>query len=111
MVIVEVENSAKKCSKNWVESLENMVRVVREGVEGNNQWYLDYVCLTHVMRRKYWFVKINRDLKNKVKFMDDSALAVDGICDVSIKRKNGKHYLFKYVLFIPGIKCILLRIG
>lgn len=60
--------------------------------------------------RKDWFVTINCAMKNKVKFADDTTLAVKGISDVSIKRGDGGHYLIKDVLNIIGIKCNLLCI-
>lgn len=49
---------------------------------------------------KDWFVKINRAMKNKVKFADDTTLIADGISDVLIMRIDGEHSLIKYVLFI-----------
>lgn len=50
-------------------------------------------------------------MKNKVKFADDTTLAVDCIGDVLIMKKDGGNSLIKYVLYISGIKCNLLSIG
>ena len=61
--------------------------------------------------RKDWFVKINEAMKIKVKFMDDTTLAADGVSDVLIKENDGGHSLIKYVLYIHVIKCNLLCIG
>ncbi|XP_058746623.1 uncharacterized protein LOC131619552 [Vicia villosa] len=61
--------------------------------------------------RNNWFVKINCAMKNKVKFADDTILAVDGINDVVIMRRDGVNSLIKYVLYILGIKGNLLSIG
>lgn len=47
-------------------------------------------------------------MKNKVKFMDDTTLVANGICDVLIMRRDGGHSLIIYVLYIKGIKCNLL---
>lgn len=58
-----------------------------------------------------WFVKINKALKNNVKFTDDITLSTQGIGDVSMKRKNGEHSLIKDVLYILGIKYKFLSIG
>jgi hypothetical protein len=33
-----------------------------------------------------WFLKINNTTKSKVKFVDDSTLAAEGICDVAIRK-------------------------
>lgn len=51
-------------------------------------------------RRKDWSVTINYVMKNKVKFMDDVILTVEGISDVSIERMNGGDSLIKDVLYI-----------
>lgn len=61
--------------------------------------------------RRDWYVKINHVVKNKVKFADDTTLAVDGNNDVLIMRRDGGHSFIKYVLYIPGIKCNLLSLG
>ena len=65
----------------------------------------------YMTRRKDWFVKINRAMKNKVKFADDTTLAVDGIGDVLIMRYDGGYSLIKDVFQILGIKYNLLSIG
>lgn len=72
---------------------------------------MDSSCFTHIKERKVWFVKINRSMKNKVKFTDDTTLAADGIGDVLIMRTDGGHYSINDVLYIPGIKCNLQSIG
>jgi hypothetical protein len=43
-------------------------------------------------------------MKSKVRFENDSALAAEGICDVLIKRNDGKQSLISNVLYIPGVK-------
>src|SRR3954467_15378804 len=60
---------------------------------------------------KYWFVTINHAMKNKVKFTDDTYLAVGAIGDILTKRRDGKHSLIKYLLYITGVKCNLLSNG
>lgn len=52
--------------------------------------------------RKYWFVTINCAIKNKVKLTGDTALATEGVGDVSINRWDGKQYLIKGVMYILG---------
>ena len=56
------------------------------------------------------FVKINQATENKVKFMDDTTLATRGISDVLIMKRDGEHFLIKYVFYILEIKCNLLSI-
>ncbi|XP_050895198.1 uncharacterized protein LOC127101799 [Lathyrus oleraceus] len=64
-----------------------------------------------LQRRKDWFIKINRAMKNKVKLANDTILMADGISDVLIMRRDGGNSLIKYILYIQGIKCNLLSIG
>ncbi|MCI74275.1 hypothetical protein A2U01_0095539, partial [Trifolium medium] len=61
--------------------------------------------------RKDWFTSLKTTQNNNVKFADNSSLAVQGIRDVSIKRKDGKCSVISSVLYIPGMKCNLLSIG
>ncbi|XP_050920548.1 uncharacterized protein LOC127138200 [Lathyrus oleraceus] len=69
---------------NRLHAEENVMVTVREGVQCSEEWYLDSGCSTHMTGRKDWFVKINRAMKNKVKFASDTTLAADGIRDVLI---------------------------
>ncbi|XP_058750744.1 uncharacterized protein LOC131623737 [Vicia villosa] len=50
---------------------ENVMENVRGAVHYNEKLYLDPLCSKHMKGRKYWFVKINRTMKNKVKFTDE----------------------------------------
>ncbi|KAI5412927.1 hypothetical protein KIW84_057522 [Lathyrus oleraceus] len=50
-------------------------------------------------------------MKNMVKFANDNTLAVEGVGDVLIMRKDGKRSVISYVLYIPGMKSNLLNIG
>ncbi|XP_050914577.1 uncharacterized protein LOC127129435 [Lathyrus oleraceus] len=84
---------------------------VRDGVQGRDEWYLDSGCSTYMTGRKDWFVQINQAAKSKVKFADNTTLSVEGVGDVLIRKRNGGHSRIKDVLYIPGIKCILLSIG
>lgn len=49
-------------------------------------------------------------MKNKVNFVDDTIIAVEGIGDLSIERRDGRDYLIKDVLYIRGIMCNILII-
>lgn len=82
----------------------------KDAVHYNDQWYLDSMCFLHMIGRKYWFVTTNCDMKNKVKFTNDTTLKDDGINDIFITRRDSGHSLIKDVLYIPGIKCNLLSI-
>jgi hypothetical protein len=83
----------------------------RDESDNKDKWYLDTGCSTHMTGRKDWFVSLTSTKNNNVRFADDSTVAVKGVGDVSIKRKDGKLSLISNVLYIPGMKCNLLSIG
>ncbi|XP_050890122.1 uncharacterized protein LOC127095484 [Lathyrus oleraceus] len=87
----------------------NMMGMKR--VQCNEEWYLDSGYSTHMTGRKDWFVKINRAMKKKVKFTNDTTLAAYGIGDVLIMRSDSGYSLIKYVLYFLGIKSNLISIG
>ncbi|XP_050890993.1 uncharacterized protein LOC127096471 [Lathyrus oleraceus] len=84
---------------NWLQEEESAMVTMKDAVHCNDQWKKILVCYNHC------------DMKNKVKFTDDTALKDDGINDIFITRRDGEHSLIKDVLYIPGIKCNLLNIG
>lgn len=49
-------------------------------------------------------------MKNKVMLTNDTALAAEGFCDVSIKRRDDGHSLIKDAFYILRIKCNILSI-
>ncbi|XP_050899794.1 uncharacterized protein LOC127106552 [Lathyrus oleraceus] len=98
-------------SYNRLHAEENVMVIMRKGIQCNKEWYLDSGCSTHSTGRKDWFIKINCAMKNKVKFADDTTLAVDEIDDVLIMRMDGGLSLIKDVLYILGIICNLLNIS
>src|ERR1051325_6111408 len=61
--------------------------------------------------RKDWFVNLKPSMKNMVNFSNDNTLAVEGIGDVMIIRKDCKRSVTSNVLYIPGMKRNLLSIG
>ena len=48
--------------------------------------------------RKDWFVNIKTSMKNMVKFANDNTLAVEGVDDVLIMRKDDKRSVISNVL-------------
>lgn len=105
----EPDNDAKLAKQENEETL--LMVTTKEKDKYNDQWYLDSSCSSHLTGRKDWFFSINKSMKSKVRFANDSALAAEGIGDVLIKRKYGKHSLISNVLYIPGMKSNLLSIG
>ncbi|XP_058783588.1 uncharacterized protein LOC131658297 [Vicia villosa] len=90
---------------------QNVMISVRDGVQGSDEWYLESGCLTHMTGRKDLFAKINQVAKSRVKFVDDSTLAVEGVGDVLVEKKNDGHFMIKYVFYILVIKCNILSVG
>ncbi|GAU26641.1 hypothetical protein TSUD_102510 [Trifolium subterraneum] len=105
----EPENNAR-LSKQENEYVLLMV-TTNEEAKFNDQWYLDSGCSSHMTGRRDWFVSINKSMKSKVKFGNDSTLAAEGVGDVLIMRKDSKQSLISNVLYIPGMKSNLLSIG
>ncbi|XP_050884870.1 uncharacterized protein LOC127087999 [Lathyrus oleraceus] len=109
-------NNDKKLSCGRLNDIINRVHKKEDammslkGVHCSEEWYLDSGCLTHMTGRKDWFVKINRAMKNKVKFADDTILMVDEIDDVLIMIRDDGYSLIKDVWYILRIKCNLLSI-
>ena len=83
----------------------------REEERFKDQWYLDSGCSSHMSGRKDWFVNIKPSMKNMVKFANDNTLAVEGVGDVLIMRKDSKRSVISNVLYIPGMKSNLVNIG
>jgi hypothetical protein len=61
--------------------------------------------------KKDWFIKLYKEKKSIVKFVDHSKLSSKGIGKAMIKWKDGKHSLIKDVLYVPGMKSNLLILG
>ena len=49
-------------------------------------------------------------MRNNVKFANENTLTSEGICDILIRRKDGKREVISIVLYIPGMKSNLLGI-
>lgn len=105
----EPENDAKLAKQENEETL--LMVTTKEEERFKDQWYLDSGCSSHMTGRSDWFISINKSMKSRVKFANDSALAAEGVGDVLIKRKDGKQSLISNVLYIPGMKSNLLSIG
>lgn len=101
----ECNNNLKKietsgCNRSLIrcnrlhEEESNMV-TMKEEIQCNKQWYLEFERSTHMTVMKDSFVTINSSIKNNVKFADDITLAADGIGDVLIIRRDGGYSLIK----------------
>lgn len=62
-------------------------------------------------RQKDWFVNLDKSVKSKVKFVDDSTFDEAGMGKILIKRKDDKQSFITDVLFVPGMKSNLLSLS
>ncbi|XP_045797568.1 uncharacterized protein LOC123891709 [Trifolium pratense] len=79
---------AKMTRNDDDEGLVMLLVTTRDDSDCQVKWYLDTRCSTHMTGRKDWFISLKATQNNNVKFADNSSLAVQGIGDVSIKRKK-----------------------
>ncbi|MCI28166.1 retrovirus-related pol polyprotein from transposon TNT 1-94, partial [Trifolium medium] len=84
---VDKKEPENKLAKQDDEDVLLMVTTKEEN-KYSDLWYLDSGCSSHMTGRFDWFVSINKSMKSRVKFADDSALSAEGVGDVLIKRKD-----------------------
>lgn len=87
-----------RTSKKVMRRLQNMMVTTKDEERHRDKWNLDLICSSHMTSRKDWFFKTSPSKKNKVKFANDYTLAVEGICDVLIMRKDDKQSVISNVL-------------
>ncbi|XP_019429222.1 PREDICTED: uncharacterized protein LOC109336861 [Lupinus angustifolius] len=74
-------------------------------------WYLDTGCSNHMSGHKDWFERVDENAKSRVKFSDHSSINVEGVGDISIRKKDGKSASIKNVLYVSKMKSNLLSLG
>ncbi|KAI5391631.1 hypothetical protein KIW84_076445 [Lathyrus oleraceus] len=82
---------------------------IRDEERFQDQWYLDSRCSSHMTGRKDWFVNMKPSMKSMVKFVNEITLAVEGIRDFLIMRKDGKRCCVTLSVLIV-LACWVLRI-
>ncbi|GLT49656.1 hypothetical protein SLA2020_232000 [Shorea laevis] len=103
----ESSNFAKHNEKNDDASLF-MVCHPKE-VSKKNVWYLDTSCNNHMCGDKSTFSNLDESFQDKVKFVDNSTIAVKG--KVSICAKDNSVQTIANVLYVPDLKSNLLSLG
>jgi len=79
--------------------------------EDHSSWYLSTSCSNHMTGHRDWLIDFDPNIKNKVRFADNSTIAAEGIGRVIIKRKDGKTAFVNDVLYVPIRKNNLLNLG
>ena len=78
---------------------------------GINDWLVDSGAYKHMKGYKDLFINMfEHESPHKVKFGDDYQYSIKGNGEASYKLDSGKYLKMKYVLYVPGLKKILLSI-
>ncbi|XP_019431131.1 PREDICTED: uncharacterized protein LOC109338370 [Lupinus angustifolius] len=88
-----------------------LMATTRSSQEDVEFWYLDIGCSNHMIEKKDWFTTLDESAKIKIKFVDHSAVSVEGIDKVMIQRRYRKKAYISNVLYVPKIKSHLLGLG
>ncbi|GKU89832.1 hypothetical protein SLEP1_g3918 [Rubroshorea leprosula] len=105
----ESSNFAEHNEKNDDSSLF-MVCHPKE-VSKKNVWYLDIGCSNHMCGDKSTFSDLDESCQDKVKFGDNSTIAVKGKGKVTIRAKDNSIQTISNVLYVPNLKSNLLSLG
>lgn len=95
------------------DSDDNVLLMVTTKIENDSpdHWYLDTGCSNHMSGRKEWFVDLDKNVKSKVKFADNSVIAVERAWKVLIQRKDSVQAWITDVLYVPNMKNNPLSLG
>jgi len=80
-------------------------------LDGENLWYLNSGCSTHMTGKKDWFVQIRDVSQENIRFANDSSLTAKGTGRVVLRNSGGKDVIIENVLYVPGLKSNLLSLG
>ncbi|GKU86234.1 hypothetical protein SLEP1_g783 [Rubroshorea leprosula] len=107
----ESSNFAEHSEKNDDASLF-MVYHPKE-VSKKNVWYLDIGCNNHMCGDKSAFLDLDESFQDKVKFGDNSTIAVKGRGKgkITIRAKDNSVQTIANVLYVPNLKSNLLSLG
>ncbi|GKV38835.1 hypothetical protein SLEP1_g46700 [Rubroshorea leprosula] len=74
-------------------------------------WYLDTGCSNHMCGDKSTFLDLDESCQDKVKFGDNSTIAVKGKEKVTIRAKDNSIQTISNVLYVLDLKSNLLSLG
>ncbi|GLU00272.1 hypothetical protein SLE2022_176510 [Rubroshorea leprosula] len=80
-------------------------------VSKKNVWYLDTGCSNHMCGDKSAFSDLDESCQDKVKFGDNSTIAVKGRGKVTIRAKDNSIQTISNVLYVSDLKSNLLSLG
>ena len=91
---------------------ENLVPKKYETKEGEEDiWYLDNGASNHMTGNVSYFSELNRNIKGKVKFGDDSYVNIEGKGSIIFQGKTGEQKLVTNIYYIPDLKSNILSLG
>ncbi|GKV33525.1 hypothetical protein SLEP1_g42028 [Rubroshorea leprosula] len=80
-------------------------------VSKKNVWYLDTGCSNHMCGDKSAFSDLDESCQDKVKFGDNSTIAVKGRGKVTIRAKDNSIQTISNVMYVLDLKSNLLSLG
>ncbi|XP_013650803.1 uncharacterized protein LOC106355385 [Brassica napus] len=91
---------------------ENLVPKKYEIKQGEEDvWYLDNGASNHMTGNVSYFSELNRNIKGKVKFGDDSYVNIEGKGSIIFQGKTGEQKLVTNIYYIPDLKSNILSLG
>lgn len=91
---------------------ENLVPKKYEIKKGEEDlWYLDNGASNHMTGNVTYFSELNRNIKGKVKFGDDSHVNIEGKGSILFQSKTGEQKLVTNIYYIPDLKSNILSLG
>lgn len=99
------------CSQETIYLNEGKVIPRHLDPKKDNVWYLDNGASNHMSGKLSLFSEINKGVKGKVKFGDDSYVNICGKGSIIFEGQAGEHKLLTDVYYIPSLKANILSLG
>ena len=79
--------------------------------EDASSWYLDTGCSNHMTGNREWIIDFDSNVKNSVRFVNNSMISDEGIGKVRFTCKDGRVAYMNDVLYVPSMKNDLFSLG
>jgi hypothetical protein len=74
-------------------------------------WCIDTGATHHMTGRWEFFTKLDSDVRDSIKFGDDSSVEIKGVGSVIFVAESGEHRLLTRVYYIPTLKNSIISLG
>ena len=78
---------------------------------GDNVWYLDNGASNHMIENCSYFSKIDENVTEKVRFVDDSRINIKGKGSILFISKDCKRMILANVYFMPDLRSNIISLG